>query len=198
MRVKRIWTKLALIVGVGLLFFSGGSPAVAAVSAASTNSAATKTVTTGDYQTAIANGLQYINSEVAAGLDAWDALALVRGDQPMTASQNQKLGAAIKSAFAQLDGHYAATDLEKTLIGVVAVGGDPTNYEGHNLVTDVEKAAVTKDAGLNGQIYGIIALSTNDYGSASKAVIKQLAADILGEQKNGGYVTANKRFLISR
>ncbi|MFD3157692.1 cell wall-binding repeat-containing protein [Haloimpatiens sp. FM7330] len=65
---------------------------------------------------------------------------------------------------------YKVTDYERITLGVVAAGGDPTNVGGYNLLDKIYNYHDSKKPereldfqGLNGVIYGLIALDTKNY-----------------------------------
>ncbi|WP_283679205.1 hypothetical protein [Lentilactobacillus sp. Marseille-Q4993] len=137
------------------------------------------------YNTAVNRGVNFIKYHTKKSqLDSWDALAIRRSPKKMTKAWRQLLYRNIKSDFKELDGHYAATDYEKALIGTVAVGANPTKFQGKNLVNGVIKTA--PKSGINGQIYGVIALSTKNYGKKSNATVKKLVGQIVKSQNSAG------------
>lgn len=131
-----------------------------------------------------ANFIAYHTSKKT--LDSWDALAVKRSPQGMKKATRQAMVKSIQSQFKDLQGHYAATDYERNVIGAVSLGKNPRKFMGENLINGVIKTAPAKTAGINSKIFGIIALSTKNYGPKSKKVISQLLSQVIKAQNSDG------------
>lgn len=139
------------------------------------------------YDKSINKAVSYIKTKTSkSDLDAWDALAVKRSPKGMSSAAKKVFKKRLAAKFKSLDGHYAAVDYERSLIGAVSVGVKPTKYEGKNLVTGIIKTAPKSNAGINGKIWGAIALSTANYGKASSKTVKTLIAQIVKAQNTQG------------
>ncbi len=182
--VKRLGYLALVAVGLGggvvnapqLLTGKINQAPVTTVAAASSN-----------YQRGIAKGVQYIAHHTGKStLDSWDAVAISRSAHGLTKAQKAFFYRNIYHQFKELDGHYAATDYEKAVIGLAAIGRNPEKFAGHNLVADVIKTAPLAKSGINGRIFGVIALSTKSYGKKSTATVQRLVKLLLKAQNAAG------------
>ena len=172
------------------------------------NKAATKKqVLNNDYQSSIANGVMSIMSTVMNNPDSgssWGALAVARDGMPMqdmmTEQFSNVMGKDVDGMVSQ--NHFSGTDLERTIIGVAAVGEDPTNFHKLNLIDKtVKQIAADQKAsasygytlGSNELIYGIIALSTGNYGTKIDSTVNDLVKQLLKTQNaDGGWDLNNQ------
>lgn len=180
---KKKW--LGCLVAGGTLFLAGGGL---------TGNGLITAQAAPRYVTAINKGAHFISHDTQANrLNAWDALAIRRSPHGMTRGQRTTLNRQLKRQFKDLQGHYTAVDYERTLIGVLSVGGNPQRYQKVNLVKGVMKTAPKSNAGINGKIWGIIALSTKNYGHAETQKTRQLVTQVLRAQNTaGGWALAGK------
>ncbi|UTY79390.1 hypothetical protein A4W76_00695 [Latilactobacillus curvatus] len=135
-----------------------------------------------DYQKAISAAIDHITSTNGSG--PWQALAFKQSGISMTDAQRQSFIKTIGNDVDQMaaEGRYSATDAERSVIGLTALGEDPTNFHGVNLIQKTIEASTAKYVGINGQIYGIIALSTKDYGEEANKTITTLIQAVLQKQ----------------
>nr|WP_202452199.1 DUF5776 domain-containing protein [Lactobacillus helveticus] len=144
--------------------------------------------TASDVDSAISAGLAEIIAQQGSKIDAWDATCLVFGDR-ITDLQAQY---AYKSILNNNDflsggsqGLNGISDVS-AVNGLVAIGKDPTNVNGKNLV-----ANIVKDANNPASDYSIVndleALSTGSYGQASETARTSLTKKLIGmqDQKTG-------------
>nr|WP_279592725.1 DUF5776 domain-containing protein [Lactobacillus helveticus] len=144
--------------------------------------------TASDVDSAISAGLAEIIAQKGSKIDAWDATCLVFGDR-ITDLQAQY---AYKSILNNNDflsggsqGLNGISDVS-AVNGLVAIGKDPTNVNGKNLV-----ANIVKDANNPASDYSIVndleALSTGSYGQASETARTSLTKKLIGmqDQKTG-------------
>ncbi|KAJ51842.1 putative cell wall-binding protein [Clostridium tetanomorphum] len=92
---------------------------------------------------------------------------------------------------------YKVTDYERITLGVVAAGGDPRNIAGYNLLDKIYNFYDPKNPnrkidfqGLNGVIYGLIALDTKNYQiPAGAKFTREYMLDYVLENRNsdGGW-----------
>ncbi|GEP23204.1 MAG: hypothetical protein LKF37_06355 [Lentilactobacillus diolivorans] len=181
-RICRILcSSLMLISSIGLFTFSQGN----LPTYSNTGVAVHAAVVNHNYDRSIKLGVNFIAHHTQKSLlNSWDALALSRSPQGLSRNQKTFFYNSLKRQFKSLKGNYAATDFEKTVIGLTAIGRNPKHFEGQSLVNDVIRTA-TKD-GINGQAFGLIALSTNHYGKRSSVKINELIAKLLKSQNASG------------
>ncbi|MEJ1319304.1 hypothetical protein QY886_10985 [Latilactobacillus sakei] len=143
---------------------------------------AAKAVLNRDYQGALKRGAQQLVA--SQDTEVWSALALISSGAQLTTVQKATFHQVFAEELTGMAGHYSATDLERLTIGIGAIGEDPTQFNGVNLIAEIIKKAAT--AGITGQVYGIIALSTQDYGSQANQTINQLIDLVLKQQNTAG------------
>ncbi|MEK2588820.1 DUF5776 domain-containing protein [Lentilactobacillus buchneri] len=174
MKRKQFLYWLSIVLGIFLIFFSGGN--------------SSRADTASDVNSAISTGLTEI-AQQGSQIDAWDATCLVFGDNGITDLQAQY---AYKSILKNNDflsggsqGLNGISDVS-AVNGLVAIGKDPTNVNGKNLVADI-----VKDANNPASDYSIVndlqALSTGSYGQASETARTSLTKQLIGmqDQKTG-------------
>lgn len=174
MKRKQFLYWYSIVLGIFLIFFSGGNSA--------------RADTASDVNSAISTGLTEI-AQRGSQIDAWDATCLVFGDNGITDLQAQY---AYKSILKNNDflsggsqGLNGISDVS-AVNGLVAIGKDPTNVNGKNLVADI-----VKDANNPASNYSIVndlqALSTGSYGQASETARTSLTKKLIGmqDQKTG-------------
>lgn len=173
--MKKTQVMLKCLAGIAVAF--GFATAASQVSAHATTY----------YDKSINKGASYIKTKTSKGsLDAWDALAVKRSPYGMSSAAKKVFKSRLATQFKHLGGHYAAVDYERTLIGAVSIGANPKKYEGKNLVTGIIKTAPKSTAGINGKVWGAIALSTKNYGSTSNKTVKTLISQIVKAQNSKG------------
>lgn len=139
------------------------------------------------YTKSIDSSVSYIKGHTKkSDLNAWDALAVRRSPAGMSSSTKKVFAKSLAGQVKNLHGHYSATDYERTLIGAVSLGYNPTKYEGKNLVSGIIKTAPKSNSGITAKIFGIIALSTKNYGSKSNATVKTLVSQVVKAQNSKG------------
>jgi len=169
MKRKQFLYWYSIVLGIFLIFFSGGNSA--------------RADTASDVNSAISTGLTEI-AQRGSQIDAWDATCLVFGDNGITDLQAQY---AYKSILKNNDflsggsqGLNGISDVS-AVNGLVAIGKDPTNVNGKNLVADI-----VKDANNPASNYSIVndlqALSTGSYGQASETARTSLTKKLIGMQ----------------
>lgn len=174
MKRKQFLYWLSIVLGIFLIFFSGGN--------------SSRADTASDVNSAISTGLTEI-AQQGSQIDAWDATCLVFRDNGITDLQAQY---AYKSILKNNDflsggsqGLNGISDVS-AVNGLVAIGKDPTNVNGKNLVADI-----VKDANNPASDYSIVndlqALSTGSYGQASETARTSLTKKLIGmqDQKTG-------------
>lgn len=120
----------------------------------------------------------------------WEALAIARSNTPASKELRQDYYDSIVSSISH-SSYFSATDYERTIIGLVSIGADPTNIseatQRNNLIDDLYHMDVA-NSGTNGIIYGILALQTKDYEVPADAVfsIQDLIDKLISLQKVSG------------
>lgn len=109
-----------------------------------------------DYTSKINDVIEGISKNIE--VDDWAALALNKSGKEVPKDYLSKLQSTIKDAKGNL---RVATDYERTVIGILAAGGDPTNFAGYNLV---EKIYNHEDITMpNAYIFALIALDAGNF-----------------------------------
>lgn len=204
MKRKQFLYRFSIVLGISLIFFSGGNSSRADAASASRadvasayNYGLTKVKGPGP-NSEVYTVSDAVDSAISAGLaeiaqkgpkiDAWDATCLVFGDR-ITDSQAQYAYESILKNNDFLSGGSQGLNRisdVSAVNGLVAIGKDPTNVNGKNLV-----ANIVKDANNPASDYSIVndleALSTGSYGQASENARTSLTKKLIGmqDQKTG-------------
>lgn len=114
----------------------------------------------------------------------WEAIALKQAGKTIPASYLEGVKQSIKAQQGKI---RSITDIERYSLGILAAGGDPTNIEGYNLIQGIYNGNVTKQ-GLNGVIYGLIALDSAGFKVPDTAQWnrEKLVNQILASQNQDG------------
>nr|WP_217348208.1 DUF5776 domain-containing protein [Lactobacillus helveticus] len=121
-------------------------------------------------------------------IDAWDATCLVFGDRITDSQAQYAYESILKNNDFLSGGSQGLNGISdvSAVNGLVAIGKDPTNVNGKNLV-----ANIVKDANNPASDYSIVndleALSTGSYGQASETARTSLTKKLIGmqDQKTG-------------
>ncbi len=172
-----LWTGLMLIMPVVSVI---GSAQTVSASETKVTQVTPRTASSTDYQKAMVAGAQQLLNNGQP--DAWSALAAIQSGVTLSAAQRLSYhNALVADAQSMLaDQRFSATDLEVLVIGVTALGEDATNFAGLNIIDKIIEKAPT--GGINGQVYGIIALSMRDYGAKAQQAIDSLIPTVLQAQ----------------
>ncbi len=109
-----------------------------------------------DYTNSINTLINNISEKISTG--DWAALDLNKAGKEVSKDYLTKLEASIKKAEGKLK---AATDYERTVLGILGAGGDPTNFAGYNLVEKIYNAQDINAP--NAYIFGLIALDAGNF-----------------------------------
>lgn len=140
----------------------------------------------GDYLTSISDGTAWINTLAADQLDAWDALALVRSSTGLTDNQKDAIHTTIENNYATGATH-SNTDYARDVIGLVAIGVDPTTeINGTNLLSEVYTAATNSDADIYTITDGILALTAAQGYVDNTSEINELITNLIQMQTEQG------------
>nr|WP_279593619.1 DUF5776 domain-containing protein [Lactobacillus kefiranofaciens] len=184
-----------------MIFFSGGNSS-RADTASDVNSAISTGLTEiaqqGSQIDSGADTALDVDSAISAGLaeivqkgskiDAWDATCLVFGDRITDLQAQYAYKSILKNNDFLSGGSQGLNGISdvSAVNGLVAIGKDPTNVNGKNLV-----ANIVKDANNPASDYSIVndleALSTGSYGQASETARTSLTKKLIGmqDQKTG-------------
>lgn len=147
-----------------------------------------------DYATAITQGVNWISTQVAAEkLTGWDALAMVRSSTGITDAQKTQIQTNIEANYADSSATHQATDYARDVIGMVAIGADPTSVNGQNLVQEAVTMGIAADADVYAVTYGLLAATaanTSGVGGVQTADIQIMITKLLEFQsQTTGYWT---------
>ncbi|ATF26268.1 LPXTG cell wall anchor domain-containing protein [Brochothrix thermosphacta] len=122
--------------------------------------------------------------------DDWQSLGVARSNTPASKEMRQARYNDIVAYLNQSD-RLSATDYERTIIGVVSIGGDPTHIPEatthKNLVEELYQSNAM-NSGVNAIIYGLLALQTKEYEVPENAnfSIQEMVDKLLSLQKADG------------
>lgn len=147
-----------------------------------------------DYATAITQGVNWISTQVAAEkLTGWDALALVRSSTGITDAQKTQIQTNIEANYADPNATHQATDNARDVIGMTAIGADPTSVNGQNLVQEAVTMGIAANADIYAVTYGLIAATvaqTSGVGGVQTADVQIMINKLLSMQsEDNGYWT---------
>lgn len=183
-----LMTVLAL--GVGISPSLVAAPAHAALTAA----APASVDLVADYRTMQSETGAYIlaNYDASVGLGMeWKALGLARNGTPGAEEWLETYYAALVDDVVAKNGVLgAATEYERIILAVTALGRDVTDVGGFNLLEGI--ADQSKLRAINQRVFGLLALDANNYevptidGIASPTTREWLVQQILGSEIAGG------------
>ncbi|CDI41807.1 DUF4430 domain-containing protein [Lactobacillus helveticus] len=204
MKRKKFLYRFSIVLGISLIFFSGGNSSRADAASASRadvasayNYGLTKVKGPGP-NSEVYTVSDAVDSAISAGLaeiaqkgpkiDAWDATCLVFGDRITDSQAQYAYESILKNNDFLSGGSQGLNGISdvSAVNGLVAIGKDPTNVNGKNLV-----ANIVKDANNPASDYSIVndleALSTGSYGQASENARTSLTKKLIGmqDQKTG-------------
>ncbi len=127
---------------------------------------------------------QILNKDVTSD---WEAAGLARAGYKVPESYYNKLIERITQA----NGNFSnVTDYERLSLAITALGYDATNFASHNLIEKIHNFNNITAQGVNGPIYGLIALDSGGYTIPEDAKwSRDSLVDKIIEYKNqdGGY-----------
>lgn len=118
------------------------------------------------------------------GISDWEALSLSKLGEEIPDSYKKTLKQNVREASKT---GAKVTELEKYALALLAIGGDPTDFEGNNLVKQILNEDVEKQ-GLNGVAYALIVLQSTNYSDSkgTKWSKDKLINYLLDNQNNDG------------
>lgn len=119
----------------------------------------------------------------------WQVIAVIRAGQEVPASYLPALDSFLDFTK-QYPEYTYVTDYERIVMALSAMHGDATDYKGLNLVEKIYNSSVMEAQGLNGPIFGLLALDSGEYGTPANAVWdrdKLIAAILAKQNADGGF-----------
>lgn len=129
------------------------------------------------------------NPSVSAVGGEWTVIGLARYENSDCSQLFEKYYENIKNQLKSQNGvlhERKNTEYSRAVLALTAIGKNPENVGGYNLITPLLDYEKTAGQGINGSIWALIALDCGGYGTEE---IRELyIADILGKEKiNGGW-----------
>ncbi|MBU5485616.1 DUF4430 domain-containing protein [Clostridium sp. MSJ-11] len=147
-----------------------------------------------DYTKEVEEAIKSSSAVILNGnIDDWNAIALkVAGiDVPDTylKSIEEKIKNRDENLFNDNGKFSSTTDCERTIIGIVAAGGDPRNIGNYNLIEDLCSRDLLNESNIYSLIYGLIALDSGKFNlfNNSKFTREDIVKEIVDMQSNGGW-----------
>ena len=121
----------------------------------------------------------------------WLALALARSGRSVPAGYYDNVVQYVKanvSANERLH-NSKSTDNSRVILALTAIGKDPTNVGGHNLLKGLDSMSYINKQGINGPVFALIALDSHNYPTFGGVTRDVLIDRILSEQvkADGGW-----------
>ena len=79
------------------------------------------------------------------------------------------------------------TEYSRTALALAALGEDPADFEGYNLIAPLTDVNTVKIQGNNGPIWALIALDSGDYEGVDAARSELIDAVLAAQNDDGGY-----------
>ncbi|MDD9271194.1 DUF4430 domain-containing protein [Paenibacillus sp. GCM10023248] len=145
----------------------------------------------GQLQDAIAGAISYSTSPVGGVSSVWSAIGIARAGEKLPGTYLQKLISNVTDDNANFD---RVTELEKTILGITAAGGDATNVAGYNLIDKLANSELMTKQGINGLQFALLALDSKLYQVSSDALWTRdkIIHEIVSRQNaDGGFVLSS-------
>lgn len=135
------------------------------------------------------------NPTVASIGGEWAVIGLARGDADIPDSYFEKYYENVKSCVRERGGvlhDKKYTEYSRVILALTAIGADPENVEGYNLVSFLSDFEKTVWQGVNGPIWALIALDSGNYEipenseASVQATRDMYVNNILSAQGNDG------------
>lgn len=102
--------------------------------------------------------------------------------------------AAVKEKKSNILDEKNSTENSRLIIGLTAIGANPENVAGYNLVTPLTDLNFVKKQGLNGSVYALIALDCGNYTTLSAEKIAATKEALIQEIVNSALETGGWTF----
>ena len=124
--------------------------------------------------------------------DEWDILGLVRGDIEVPKGYYETYYKNLVKAVKEKDGNLSSrkyTEYSRVIIALSALGYDPTDVSGYNLVEKLYNFDDVSKQGINGVIFALIALDTKDFEIKGDLNSREMMINFILENqlKDGGF-----------
>jgi uncharacterized protein YjdB/putative cell wall-binding protein len=136
-----------------------------------------------DYDTDINNLINGVTSKISSSPDDWTVMELNKLGKPIPSDYLTDLQQKIKSTSEDEYFKYFTT-YARTVIGIVAAGGDPTNFAGKNLVEKIYNGEQYMQ-GVNDYVYSLIALDSANF-TVPDGIRQELVDKILSYKISDG------------
>ncbi|MFD3449821.1 DUF4430 domain-containing protein [Microbacteriaceae bacterium 4G12] len=150
-----------------------------------------KPESTKDVDHAIKLSAEYI---LTKGFESdWEAIGVIRSGYPVSNDVKKEFLQSLENRV-KTSARLKNTDLERTILAVLAVGGDPTNIAGKNLIQELYNDQTI--GAINSYIFGLIALDSKKYGVPADAMWTRdhFIQEILNLQhSDGGWALSNNK-----
>ncbi len=100
-------------------------------------------------------------------LDDWQVIGVCRQGGIVPSRYLSALETKITSAKGNIG---QPTDYERTTLSLMAMGKDPTNFQGYNIIEKIYNNKDMKDQGINAYIFGLIALDSGKFEVPNNAL----------------------------
>lgn len=117
--------------------------------------------------------------------DEWEIIGLSRSGADVEEGYFDRYYANLMQKVTEADGilnERKYTEYSRVILALTAIGENPTDVGGYNLLDKLKDTDAVKAQGINGPIWALIALDSGDYEGNRE----QLLADIRSEEVPGG------------
>lgn len=124
----------------------------------------------------------------------WLILGLARSDLEVPQSYYDTYYTSLKAMVKEKQGilhKRKYTEYSRTVLALTAMGKDPANVTGYNLLQPLNDYKATVHQGINGVIFALLALDCNDYSSDVRQQYVQYILD--KELANGGWALSGDK-----
>lgn len=124
----------------------------------------------------------------------WAVIALARGDCDVPEDYFAAYLDRVEAKLAACDGvlhAYKRTEYARVSLALAALGENPADFRGYDLLTPLTEVEQVKLQGNNGPIWALIALSSGDYDGVDEAVQTLIAEVLSAQNADGGFGIAS-------
>lgn len=121
----------------------------------------------------------------------WAVFGLARGGHPVPGGYYEGYLSNVEKTLKEAGGNLTSskyTEYSRLIIALAAIGQDPRNVAGYNLLEKISDLAKVKKQGVNGPIFALLAFDTRGYaipllpGNENQATRENLIAEILSRE----------------
>ena len=144
-----------------------------------------------EYNKAYAETAEHFEKTALEAGNEWIAIGLVRGETKIIDKVCDEYYQSVLKAVKDGKGNLSErkyTEYARTILGLTALGYDPQNVGGYNLVEKLGNLNKVKAQGINGPIWALIALDSRDYKlpAGAETTRDKLINEILQNQSEAG------------